>query len=291
MKIGFIGFGEANSCIALGLRGEGVEKMYCYDVMQNDPRFSVNLKEKCAASSTEMMGSSVDVVRACDVVFAGVPANFSLSAAKEALPGLHEGLIYVDVSTDTPANKKTAASLYDKDGACYVDGAMMGPLTTNKHRVPMLLSGKGAQKLSDSMQPYHTRMTVQAGDAGVATSIKFVRSIIAKGSGCLLFEAMQAAQHYGVEETIVESILESFGPGYQTVFDNYIAGAIIHAERREHELANVVDFLKQDNLPSQMAEAAREKLAWMRDNNIKGNFEGDVPRNWRDLLKKWKLND
>ena len=39
MVVGFIGFGEAASSIALGLHKEGIERIVCCDAMQNDERF------------------------------------------------------------------------------------------------------------------------------------------------------------------------------------------------------------------------------------------------------------
>lgn len=111
----------------------------------------------------------------------------------------------MDVSTATPSGKKFIASKFERFGANYVDGAMMGPLLQNRHQVPMLLSGKAAETLRLQMLPYHMHMTVVGTEPGMATSIKFIRSITAKGMGCLLFESLQAAQRYGVEETIKEN--------------------------------------------------------------------------------------
>ena len=59
--------------------------------------------------------------------------------------------------------------------------------------------------------------------------------------------------------------------------------------RREHELQNVVDFLKSENLPYTMAEATRQKLAWLDENDIKSRFEGGVPRDWEKVLAGWGL--
>lgn len=290
MNVGFIGFGEADFSIAAGLHEEGLDTLICYDAMGKDPRFAEALQAKCRQSHTVMLDSAALVAERADMIFMAVPSNFSVSAAESALPGAHEGLIYVDVSTATPSDKKFIASKFERLGAGYVDGAMMGPLLQNRHQVPMLLSGKAAETLRLQMLPYHMNMTVVGTEPGMATSIKFIRSITAKGVGCLLFESLQAAQRYGVEETIVDSFLNSFGPGFQPVIDNYLSGGIIHADRREHEMQNVVDFLRQDGLPFEMAEAARKKLAWIRDSRVKEQFDGDVPRSWQGVLAGWNVN-
>lgn len=46
MVIGFVGFGEANSSIAQGLREEGLSEIICFDAMQADPRFGTRSPRK-----------------------------------------------------------------------------------------------------------------------------------------------------------------------------------------------------------------------------------------------------
>ena len=289
MIIGFVGFGEAAAAIAEGLHEEGIEKSYCFDFLQNRPDFIEKMTQKCMIANVEKLETSADVCRMSDIVIAAVPSCFALGAAKEAIDGVKEGSIYVDVSTATPAEKKRISTLVEEKGGKFVDGAMMGALLKDRHQVPMLICGSGAAEFSRKMQPYHMRLTIVDGDPGVATSIKFIRSITAKGLSCLLFESLQAAQRFGVEELIVDSFLNSFGTSFEKIINGYVSGAIIHADRREHELQNVVDFLKEENLPYTMAEATRQKLQWIRDENIKENFEEEVGRNWRDVLNGWRL--
>lgn len=289
MTVGFIGFGEADSSIALGLHGENVEEIVFFDAMQNDPRFSEKIKARGDAAGAEQCASAAEVARRAQVIFSAVPSNFAISAAEGALDGVHEGLIYTDVSTATPADKRTISAMIKERGGEYVDGAMMGPLLQDKHKVSMLLSGDAAEELKARMAPYHMRMNVVGTVPGVATSMKFIRSIYAKGISVLFIELFQAAQKFGVEEDIVASLVNTYGEDIANVIDRNLSGSIIHADRREHEMQNVVDFLKSEGLPYTMSEATREKLAWVRDTKIKDNFEGDVPRDWHGVLAGWKL--
>lgn len=289
MIIGFVGFGEAASSIAAGLREEGVERILCYDAMQDDPRFSEGFAKKVETCQGVKAVSAADVCREAEIVISAVPSNFAVSAAESAAEGVHEGQLFMDVSTATPIEKKQIAAMIEARGAKFIDGAMMGALLKDRHQVPMLLSGSGAAELFDKMQPYHMRLEVVEGEPGTATSIKFIRSITAKGISCLLIESLQAAQHFGVEDTIVASFIDSFGPKFQGIIDGYVSGAILHANRREHELQNVVDFLKSENLPYTMAEATRQKLGWLDEEKIKDRFEGGVPRNWKKVLEGWNL--
>jgi len=289
MIVGFVGFGEANSSIALGLKEEGIKDFICYDAMQDDPRLQEKITEKVAACGGKKAVSAEEVCRCADIVISGTPSNFACSAAQSAAPGAHKGMIFMDVSTATPRDKKRISELMEFRGALFVDGAMMGTLLKDRHQVPMLLCGSGAAKLVELMAPYHMRLTLVEGEPGTATSIKFIRSITAKGLSCLLIESFQAAKKFGVMDTIQESFLDSFGPGFQKIMDGYISGAVLHAARREHEMENVVDFLKSEGLPYNMADATREKLQWINDNHVKDSFEGSVPREFRKVMEGWEL--
>ena len=57
----FYRFGEAASSIALGLRGEGIDRMVCYDAMQDDERMSEIMKERVAACQGEKAESAAAV--------------------------------------------------------------------------------------------------------------------------------------------------------------------------------------------------------------------------------------
>ena len=289
MTVGFIGFGEAASSIAAGLHEEGVGRIVCFDVMQDDPRFKESFAGKLAASAAEQLPSAPDVCRQADLVFSATPSSFAVAAARNAAPGMHEGLIFADVSTATPQNMKEIDAIAREKGALFVDGAMMGALLKDRHKVPMLLCGEGAPRMMELLAPYHMRLEYVEGEPGTATSIKFIRSITAKGISCLLIESLQAAQRFGVEQTIVDSFVDTFGPQFKGIIDSYPTGAVLHANRRMHEMENVVDFLKSEGLPYSMAEAAREKLAWLDANDIKGRFPGGVPRTWEKLLEGWGL--
>lgn len=289
MTIGFIGFGEAASSIALGLYGEGLDSFRCYDVLQNEPQHKEKFDTALAACKGIQVSSAADACRGANVVVMAVPSNFAQAAAQSALDGVEKDQLFMDVTTASPAEKIKIAELVEAKGAFYIDTAMLGALLKDQHKVPMLISGSGAQKLKERMEPYHMRMEIVGEKPGAATSIKFIRSITAKGISCLLIESLQAAQKFGVEQYIVDSFLDSYGRDFIDIINNYVSGAIIHSQRRMHEMQNVVEFLQAENLPFIMAAASRDKLAWLNDNNVKDNFKNGVPRNWHSVLKEWNL--
>lgn len=290
MKLSFLGFGEAASSIAFGLSQEGLEGMRAFDILLNVEGKRDRVLAALKGSKTTGVFSPGDAVTDADVVIAIVPPTNSIETAESGIPYLKKGSLYIDASTATPEDKQTIGTMVEQAGAKFIDGAMLGPLLRYKHKVPMLLSGAGSEEVKSLLEPYHMNLTIVEGPAGTATSIKFIRSISAKGIACVLFETMQAANYFHVEDTIVESLCESYGATFESVIDGYISGTCIHARRREHEMENVEDMLAAAGLPHQMVEATRQKLAAIADLDIAAQFPDGVPRNWRDVLKGWKVN-
>lgn len=289
VKISFLGFGEAASSIALGLSQEGAKGLRGYDILLEDTEKRQRVLDLMKQSGTEPARNPGEAVQGADVIFSAVPADFAVATAEQAAPFLKNGCVLVDVTTASPEEKKKIADMTEHYGAGFVDGAMLGPLLQYHHQVPMLLSGSGCEMLLERMREYHMNLTVVNQLPGAATSIKFIRSITAKGLACLLFESFQAAQHFHVEEMIAESLCESYGGAFEKVMDNYLSGTIIHAKRREHEMRNVVDFLESAGLPDKMAEATRGKLEEIAGMKLEQGFAEGVPRNWRGVLEGWKL--
>ena len=81
MTVGFVGFGEAASSIAAGLQEEGVERIVCFDVMRNDPRFQDAFQKKLAACGGEMLDTAAQVCQEADIVFSATPSQFAVAAA------------------------------------------------------------------------------------------------------------------------------------------------------------------------------------------------------------------
>lgn len=290
MKLAYLGFGEAASSIAIGLLGEGLSGAKAYDVLLlKDDKKDALLKKMEDAKVTPCY-SPKDAVEDADLIISAVPSQFALSSCKSAKDFVKAGAIYLDVSTAGPKEKQEMNDLLAPRGAFVVDGAMLGPLLKYKHKVPLLLSGEKAEDVKKMLDPYNMSLEVYSKKPGDATSIKFVRSIVAKGLACLLFESLQAAQHFGVEDTVVDSFLESYGPQFESVIDGYVSGTCIHAKRREHEMENVLDMLKKAGLPYEMTEATMNKLAHISELDIPSKFENGVPRKWKGTIKGWGLN-
>ena len=292
MKIGFLGFGEADSSICRGLHENGVTGMWGYDLILNVPEKKDKMLAKMAECGAAVAAGPEELAKDADIIITAIPSQFSVSTCESIVNYLEPKTIYLDVSTASPLDKQKICSMVESKGARMVDGAMLGALLQYKHKVPMLLAGPAAQECKDMMEPLGMDMTVVEGKPGTATSIKFLRSVVAKGLMTLLFECLQAAQYFGVEDTIVDSLLETYGADFEKKINSYVTGTSIHAGRRQHEMENVLDMLKEANLPCEMTEAC---ITWMKriaEANIPARFPNEeVPKKWKDVLAGWGLND
>ena len=283
MRIGFIGVGEAGYNIALGLHGEGAVDMLAFDAMAASGKNEV-LIQRAADCHIELAENVQAVAEQCDVAFLAVPANAAIAITRQIATCLKPGLLYVDVTTASPSEKQEMSELLLAADGDYVDAAMLGSLPKYRHQVPMLISGGGCERLISTMAPFHMDLTLVNEIPGAATSIKYVRSIVTKGIACVLFEALQAAKRFSVEDVVVDSILESMNCPFIDTLNRYVTGTAIHAARRVHEMENVKTMLQQSRLPTAMTDATIDTLRRVDAYNFKEVFGNKSPSTWQDVV-------
>ena len=79
MNIGFIGFGEAAYCIALGFSQNGTTGIRANDAMMNHPVMGQQVHARAAEAQVELVEDAKEVARWADVLFAAVPSSFTMS--------------------------------------------------------------------------------------------------------------------------------------------------------------------------------------------------------------------
>ncbi|MFC7685260.1 NAD(P)-binding domain-containing protein [Ureibacillus sp. GCM10028918] len=289
MIVGFLGFGEAGSNIATGLKEEGISDIYAFDVLYSKEEFRDKLEEKAELAGTVFLEEAKEVVIKAHIIFLAVPANFAMDSTTNIVDSLSKGKIFVDVTTASPQEKKEISQLVVEKGASYVDSAMLGALPKYKHKVPMLISGNGCDQLIQDMKAFNMDLTKINEMPGAATSIKYIRSIVTKGLQALLVEALQTAQHFSVEDVVVDSIIESMDLPFEEIINRYVGSVIIHSNRRVHEMENVLYMLNQADLPSTMTEATMKKIHWLEQTNAKENLGGNMPKDWKYTIEHWGL--
>lgn len=285
MKLGFVGFGEAAYEMATGLHSEGIEKIYAFDALLDEPKLSDRIRERASKANVELVGSAEEVMQICTIVIAAVPANKTLEVAQSLTDSFKENLVYVDVSAATPEIKKQVARVVEDEGSLFVDAAMLGPLPVYKHKVPISASGNGTDLFINNLAGHGMQITKISDHSGDASALKLIRSIYMKGIVGLMVEFLEAAKTYGVEEQAIRSIDETMNAKtFVETMNRLVTGSSLHAKRRAVELGGSIEMLQESNLDASISIAAQKKLERLAELDIPEKYKGSKPDTWEEVL-------
>src|ERR1043166_9825581 len=94
ISIGFVGFGEAGSTIAKGLRSAGVDRLLAYDI-----------KPKTSDIVT-IVDSPKTLAASAEIIFSAVTSSSALEAANQSAPFLTSRHTSADIHSLLPALKQ-----------------------------------------------------------------------------------------------------------------------------------------------------------------------------------------
>ena len=285
-SIGFIGFGEAGSTIARGLRSAGIDHICAYDINADAPSLGPRIKQRAAESGTTLVGSSAHLAEKASMLFSTVTSNAALDAARQTAPFLDERHLYADLNSVSPARKQEIGSVIDGTRARFVEVAVMAPVLPYGHRVPMLLAGASAPLFAEAMKPFGMRCEILA-DAkiGSAAAVKMCRSIVVKGLEALMCECVLAAGRFDADGYVFASLNESFpGIDWKKLADYMVGRVAVHGERRAREMEEVADTLRAIGVEPIMAEAAARRQDWSAQIGLRSRFGPTGPATYREVL-------
>lgn len=228
IRIAAIGLGEAGSLIAGGLQAAGAE------VVGFDPA-------KPSNATVPLVDTVADAVEGADLVISINSATVSRKVTEEIAPLLAAGTIYADLNTGTPALKKSLAALFP-EGA-FVDVAIMKPVPGLAEKVPMGVSGTGARRFIELLEPYGLNLEYVSDVPGEAAARKLLRSILAKGMAAVVIDCLWAAEKMGLQDWAYEEILREFNAMSSDTAKRYITGTAQHVKRRQIEMMDVNEML------------------------------------------------
>jgi 3-hydroxyisobutyrate dehydrogenase-like beta-hydroxyacid dehydrogenase len=272
--IGFVGFGEAGSTIARGLRSAGVGRIFAYDITPktSDLATIVDSPQALAASS--------------DVIFSAVTSSSALEAATQNAPFLASRHTYADINSVSPALKQDIERVISRTGAAFVEVAVMAPVSPYGHTVPMLVGGAGANTLKEMLTPFGMRMEVLDGaKVGSAAAVKMCRSIVVKGIEALLFECVMAATKFDADDLVFASLKETWpGIDWKKLADYTSGRVVVHGERRAREMEEVAETLKAIGIDPIMADATARRQDWSAHMNLRAHFGPEGPKTYQEVV-------
>jgi len=285
-SVGFIGFGEAGSTIAGGLKAAGIDRLSAFDIKTVTTDFGPRIRERAAAAQTTLVDSTSALVRASDIVFSTVTSSSAFEAASTAAEFLEPRHLYADLNSVSPAVKIEIDRVVGRSGASFVEVAVMAPVLPYGHKVPMLINGAGAPAFAAAMTPFGLRLQLlERAKVGSAAAVKMCRSIVVKGLEALLFECLMGASKFDADDLVWASLEETFpGIAWRKLADYTSGRVVVHGERRAREMEEVAETLRAIGVDPIMAEATARRQDWSAQLDLRSRFGPEGPGTYRDVL-------
>src|SRR5262252_1827480 len=254
--VGFVGFGEAGSTIARGLRSAGVERIFAYDIKLGDPL----VRDRAREAQTTLVDSSSELAEAATILFSTVTSSSALDAARQTVAFLGPRHTYADLNSVSPAVKQDIEKEIGESGASFVEAAVMAPF------------GMKLQVLDGAK-------------VGSAAAVKMCRSIVVKGLEALLFECVMAATKFDADDLVFASLKETWpGVDWKKLADYTTGRVVVHGERRAREMEEVAETLKAIGIDPIMAEATARRQDWSAHMNLRAHFGPDGPKTFQEVV-------
>ena len=248
--IALLGYGEAGSAFGRDLLVAGARvRVYDPQVQPED--------------SVEACSDEAEAARGADLVLSVNSSLAAVDALRTGLAGLSPNSVWADLNSGSPGLKTTLEGLATEAGMTFADVAIMAPVPGKGLRVPMLVSGGGAERVTVILGALGTPITVQPGPAGAAAQRKLLRSVFFKGLAASVVEALEAARAAGCEEWLRENIAIELAEADASTVERLVSGTHQHAKRRVEEMAAAAQMLDELGVPPLMAGASRDLLRRM----------------------------
>jgi 3-hydroxyisobutyrate dehydrogenase len=245
MKIAVIGLGEVGRCYAKALQAAGYELCLC-DVhplaLAADLATGGNLPIHTAPGAW---------LSACDWILSCVTGAQAASIVDQSLVHARPGATFCDMTTASPDVKRASAKRAGDYSVRYIDVAIMGAISLNLEKTPLLASGDGASEFAELITKANGKVRViDGGVAGEAIALKILRSVFTKGMEALSVELLMAAEKQGVREKLYEQLRDIDDTPLRSFIDMLVRTHVVHARRRVHEVHDAAAELAKHDMPS-----------------------------------------
>jgi len=245
MKIAIIGLGEVGRCYAKALHAGGYALSLC------DARPAPAAANLASAWELPVQTAIGAWLADYDWVLSCVTGAHALGVVEQCLAHALPGTTLCDLTTASPDTKRAAAKQAGDRSVRYVDVAIMGAISLNLEKTPLLASGAGASEFAELLAKANGKVRViEGGAAGDAIALKILRSVFTKGMEALSVELLMAAETQGVREKLYEQLRDIDETPLRTFIDMLVRTHVIHARRRAHEVHDAAAELAKHGLPS-----------------------------------------
>ena len=281
-KIGILGFGEAGSAFASALADAGAE-VFCYDLRwdeDDDPSFAQRDAGNTAIAFCRLPALLGEV----EIILSVVTTDAALDAANACLPRLAPGQVYCDLNSTAPSLKQRLERIMTPSGAAFVEGAILGAIGVTGAKTQILLGGAPAEDLSAVLNRFGLDTTPYSREIGKASTFKMLRSVFSKGLEALLVEFLAVGRKAGLQDDLWREVTGLMAAGrFERVARNWVCSHATAHQRREHEMRQVTELLRELDFDAIMTEAAERFFARSSALDLSGAFDSR-PESMREVV-------
>lgn len=262
LRLGLLGYGEAAARFAKDFSQAGITHIVAYSRSGAKAKPGDLVYERAQAAGVTLVKTVAMLAKKSDIIIVLTPGKAALAALKQIHKHLRPDHFYVDASTNSAAAMEKAVAIVG-DSARFVDASIMGPVDLMGMKAPIVASGPHAAAFRELMTPHGMVINVVGSQAGDASAMKLIRSVLMKGLAAILLETMEAAQRRNILDAVIEDCSVTFNDiPFQKIIRRYIGGTAVHCERRIHEMKECQELLRAMHSSDR---ATRTTIAVLRD--------------------------
>jgi 3-hydroxyisobutyrate dehydrogenase-like beta-hydroxyacid dehydrogenase len=288
-RIAIIGFGEVGPIFARTLTAAGHD-VSIFDIKLQDAATRSTIVQRAHECNVHVADDLPAALRDAQLIFSAVTASQAEAVATASAEYLTRGQTFLDLNSVSPAVKQRNCQQIERNGADYVEAAVMAPVPPYGIKVPMLLGGRLAAQMADRLNGLGMRTEAVAQEVGLASAIKLCRSIMIKGMEALCVQSMLAAKQFDVDGRVLASLAASFpGVGWDKGYEAYLIGRVVeHGQRRSEEMREAALMLEGLGMSSALANAVadvQQDLATRGAPLVEALDPKGSLTEWRNLLR------
>ena len=150
-QIALIGFGEVGGIFGCDFAAAGLA-VSTFDILLNAEPSRSAMLAKAKSANVRACDSLESAVRGADLVISAVTASSAADVARNAVPFLRSGQIFLDINSVSPETKLSIARTLSGSPATFVEAAVMAAVSPQRLKVPMLLGGADAATAAKRLQ-------------------------------------------------------------------------------------------------------------------------------------------
>ncbi len=225
MNIGFIGLGRMGSGMANNIRKAGYP-LRVYDI--NREAAKPFLDNGAAWADTPQA-----LAKQCDIVFTSLPGPKEVEETclgkNGIIEGLHPGIVYADLSTNSPTLVRRIYTAFKEKGADVLDAPVSGGPQGARTGILALMVG-GDEPVFQKCKPVLGAMgnnVIYTGEIGSGNICKLMNNCIVFGITGIVGECLSAGVKAGVDPGILWKVILASSGGNGLVFNDALPTAYL----------------------------------------------------------------